>query len=138
VGLCLGPYGGPRGDALSYAPGTPVPHGGRVGRVWGLGFGVSGDVPYRREGNRVPLGDFNSQREIDNFLPNNQRQRRTCYASCHLLYPVSAAHTSIFRMDSNSTSYILTPTIGGHWNWFCRKALLPLGSHQARRSLSLK
>ncbi|KAJ1474241.1 hypothetical protein T484DRAFT_1833152 [Baffinella frigidus] len=26
-------------------------------------------------------------------------------ALCHLLYPVSAAHTSIFRMDSNSTSY---------------------------------
>jgi hypothetical protein len=43
--------------------------------------------------------------EIDNLLPNNQRQRRTCYALCHLLYPVSAAHTSIFRMDSNSTSY---------------------------------
>ncbi|KAJ1493303.1 hypothetical protein T484DRAFT_1929448, partial [Baffinella frigidus] len=33
------------------------------------------------------------------------RQHRTCYALCHLLYPVSAAHTSIFRMDSNSTSY---------------------------------
>ncbi|KAJ1480880.1 hypothetical protein T484DRAFT_1955699, partial [Baffinella frigidus] len=32
------------------------------------------------------------------------RQRRTCYALCHLLYPVSAAHTSIFRMDSNSNS----------------------------------
>ena len=38
-------------------------------------------------------------------MPNNQRQRRTCYALCHILYPVSAAHTSIFRMDSNSTSY---------------------------------
>ncbi|KAJ1489239.1 hypothetical protein T484DRAFT_1937605, partial [Baffinella frigidus] len=34
------------------------------------------------------------------------RQRRTCYSLCHLLYPVSAAHTSIFRMDSNSTSYM--------------------------------
>ena len=45
-------------------------------------------------------------REIGNLLPNNQRQRRTCYALCHILYPVSAAHTSIFRMDSNSTSYI--------------------------------
>ena len=45
------------------------------------------------------------QREIGNLLPNNRRQRRTCYALCHILYPVSAAHTSIFRMDSNSTSY---------------------------------
>ena len=44
-------------------------------------------------------------REIGNLLPNNRRQRRTCYALCHILYPVSAAHTSIFRMDSNSTSY---------------------------------
>ena len=46
-----------------------------------------------------------SLREIGNLLPNNRRQRRTCYALCHILYPVSAAHTSIFRMDSNSTSY---------------------------------
>ena len=46
-----------------------------------------------------------TEREIGIFLPNNQRQRRTCYALCHILYPVSAAHTSIFRMDSNSTSY---------------------------------
>ena len=45
------------------------------------------------------------KREIGNLLPNNRRQRRTCYALCHLLYPVSAAQTSIFRMDSNSTSY---------------------------------
>ena len=44
-------------------------------------------------------------REIGNLLPNNRRQRRTCYALCHILYPVSAAQTSIFRMDSNSTSY---------------------------------
>ena len=44
-------------------------------------------------------------REIGNLLPNNRRQRRTCYALCHILYPVSAAHTSIFRMDSTSTSY---------------------------------
>ena len=43
-------------------------------------------------------------REIENLLQNSQRQRRTCYALCHILYPVSAAHTSIFRMDSNSTS----------------------------------
>jgi hypothetical protein len=47
-----------------------------------------------------------TEREIGNLLPNNRRQRRTCYALCHILYPVSAAHTSIFRMDSNSTSYI--------------------------------
>jgi len=45
------------------------------------------------------------EREIGNLLPNNRRQRRTCYALCHLLYPESAAQTSIFRMDSNSTSY---------------------------------
>jgi hypothetical protein len=43
-------------------------------------------------------------REIGNLLPNNRRQRRKCYALCHILYPVSAAHTSIFRMDSNSTA----------------------------------
>ena len=29
---------------------------------------------------------------------------RTCYAVCHILYPVSVAHTSILRMDSNPTS----------------------------------
>jgi len=52
-------------------------------------------------------------REIGNLLPNNRRQRRTCYALCHILYPVSAAHTSIFRMDSNSTSYILCAAILG-------------------------
>jgi len=44
-------------------------------------------------------------REIGKVLPNNRRQRGTCYAMCQILYPVSAAHTSIFRMDSNSTSY---------------------------------
>jgi len=38
-------------------------------------------------------------------LPNIQRQRCTCYALCHILYPVSAALKSIFRMDSNCTSY---------------------------------
>jgi len=47
------------------------------------------------------------KREIGGLLPNNQHQRRTCYALCHMLYPVSAAHTSIFRMDSNSTPYKL-------------------------------
>ena len=45
-----------------------------------------------------------SDREIANLLPKHQRQRRTCYALCHILCPVSAAHTSIFRVDSNSTS----------------------------------
>ena len=43
--------------------------------------------------------------DICNLLPNNQRQCRTCYTLCHILYPVLAAHTSISRMDSNSTSY---------------------------------
>ena len=43
-------------------------------------------------------GDGNS-REIGNLVPNNQRQRRTCYALCHVLYPVSAALASFFRMD---------------------------------------
>jgi len=46
-------------------------------------------------------------REIGNLLPNNQLQRRTCYALCHILYPVSAA-TSISRTDLNSTSYCLS------------------------------
>jgi len=40
--------------------------------------------------------------EIGNLLPNNLRQRRTCYALCHILYPVSAALASFFRMDSIS------------------------------------
>ena len=43
--------------------------------------------------------------EIGNLLPNNQRQCRPCYALCHILFPVSAAHVNIFRMGSNSTSY---------------------------------
>ena len=43
-------------------------------------------------------------REIDNLLPNNQRQRLTCYILCHIQYPVSAAHTSTFRMGLNPTS----------------------------------
>jgi hypothetical protein len=54
--------------------------------------------------------------EIGNLLPNNRRQRRTCYALCHILYPVSAALTSIFRMHSSSTSYALHQT-------FTKKAL---------------
>ena len=28
---------------------------------------------------------------------------------------------------------ILTPTIGGHWNWFFGKAMRPFGSHQTSR-----
>ena len=42
--------------------------------------------------------------EIGNLLPSNQRQRRTCYALCHILYPVSAAFASFFWMDSISSS----------------------------------
>ena len=48
-------------------------------------------------------------REIGNLLPNNQRQRRTCYALCHILYPVSAAHTSYLRhsFDFISEDFVL-------------------------------
>ena len=52
------------------------------------------------------------KREMGNVLSDNLRQRRTCYAVCHILYPVSAARTSIFRMDSNSTSYVQAETAG--------------------------
>ena len=48
----------------------------------------------------VGIDEVDSQKEIDNLLPNN----RTSYALRHILYPVPAAYTSIFRMDSNSTS----------------------------------
>ena len=34
-------------------------------------------------------------------MPNNQCQRRTCYALCLILYPVSAAHLSIFWQDDD-------------------------------------
>jgi len=75
-------------------------------RVWGLrprGWGaLSGSPPARPA---CIARKSEGQREIGNLLPNNRRQRRTCYALCPILYPVSAAHTSIFRMDSNSTSY---------------------------------
>ena len=63
-------------------------------------------------------------REIGSLLPKDQRQRRTFYALCHILYPVSADQISIFRMDSNSTFYDLPRTsisfacqVGsaGHW-----------------------
>ena len=46
-----------------------------------------------------------AETDIVNLLPGNQRQRRTCYALYHILYPVWAAHMSIFWMDLNSTSY---------------------------------
>ena len=62
--------------------------------------------------------------EIGNLLPNNRRQRRTCYALCHLLYPVSAAQASILRMDSNSTSYHInecTPTEPGVMVRICQR-----------------
>ena len=59
--------------------------------------------------------------EIYDLLPDNQRQRRTCYASCHILYPVSAAHTNICRMDSNSTLYAaqvdLTTVLINEYPW---------------------
>ena len=49
---------------------------------------------------------FRTLGEIGDLLPNNQRQRRTRYTLCHVLHLVSAAHMSIFQMDSNSTSYV--------------------------------
>ena len=55
----------------------------------------------------------NFMREIGNLLPNNQRQRHTCCALCHILYPVEAALTRIFRLDSNSTSYEFYDSIRG-------------------------
>ena len=27
--------------------------------------------------------------------------------------------------------FLRAPNMGGHWNWFCRMVMLPLGSHQA-------
>ena len=53
--------------------------------------------------------------EIGIFVPNTQRQRRACYALCHILYPVSAARMSIFRMNSNSTSYVQCREKPGRW-----------------------
>jgi len=49
-----------------------------------------------------------TEKEIGNLFPNNHGQRRTCYALCHILDPVSAAHMSISRKDLNSISYELT------------------------------
>ena len=62
-------------------------------------------------------------REIGILLPNNQRQRRTCYALCHTLYLVSAAHTSILRMDSNSTSCPKPPEGVATRNPACKQTL---------------
>ena len=53
-------------------------------------------------------------RNIGILLPKNQRQHRNLDIKknvlpctlCYLLSPVSAALASIFRMDSNSTSYL--------------------------------
>ena len=56
---------------------------------------------------------YSAVREIGNLLPNNRRQRRTCYALCHILDPVSAAHTSISRMDSNSNIAVTSSKIRG-------------------------
>ena len=75
---------------------TPSPQSPYPLNPWSSGAAALG---FRVQGSSV--------REIGNLLPNERRQRRTCYALCHILYPVSAAQTSIFRMDSNSTSYIL-------------------------------
>ena len=87
-------------------------------RVWSLGFNawVSGSGVH--PGTNVTLADPSAHaehpREISNVLPDNRRQRRTCYALCHILYPVSAAHTSMFRMDSKSTSYRNTQKATGY------------------------
>ena len=62
----------------------------------GVHLGISSGV--HRDKFRCPPMVGVERRQIGNLLPNNRRQRRTCYALCHILYPVSAAHTSIFRM----------------------------------------
>ena len=85
------------GGAVSYEQGTPILWSGKepgltVGKWWEL------EEP---KGPKIAC----CRREVGNLLPNSQRHRRTCYALCHILYPVSAAHVNIFRMDSNSTSY---------------------------------
>ena len=41
------------------------------------------------------------QREIGNSLPNNQRQRRTCYALCHILNVIHIVpHTATYHQPS--------------------------------------
>jgi len=65
----IGSYEG----AFSYERGTPVHEG-------------------RKRLDEASLEDPSAgPREIGNLLPNNQRQRRTYYALCHILFPVSAA-----------------------------------------------
>jgi len=59
----------------------------------------------------VQLALLRVHRENGNSLPNNQRHRRRRYALCHMLHPVLAAHMGIFRMDSNSTSYVRFNTV---------------------------
>ena len=78
--------------------------------------GRAGRVPDRGPDWRCCLE--RTQREIGNLLPNNRRQRRTCYALCHILYPLSAAQTCIFRMDSNSTSFRKELTKDSRVRWF--------------------
>ena len=95
----------PRTTVLEERPSlAPTPTARHVHVCTGLPLSNPQAVPVslERDGpleRPYPLG------ENGNLLPNNQRQRRTCYALCHILYPVSAARTSIFRMDSNFTSY---------------------------------
>ena len=55
---------------------------------------------------RVASADPCVRSEIGNSLPNNRRQRRTCYALSYILYPVSAAHTSIIGMNPSSRSCV--------------------------------
>ena len=66
------------------------------------------DLNHHNRGDEHWLVDFDrveeaafvecTPREIGNLLPNNQRQRRTCYALCHTLYPVSEC-TPAFRVS---------------------------------------
>ena len=85
--------------------------------------GTASQSPKRGLFTSCASGPCSRPREIGNLLPNNRRQRRTCYALCHILYPVSAAHTSIFRMDSNSTSYSLSRAIASTY-FLCFLAML--------------
>ena len=58
---------------------------------------VSGRVPHRRRFGTLLI--LLRRRDIGNLLRSNQRQRRTCYALCHILYPVWAAHTRSWRVS---------------------------------------
>ena len=77
---------------------------GRAGKAGGGGRG-GGAIGEEARGGEAGREAGAVERVIGNLLPNIQRQRCTCYALCHILYPVSAALTSIFRMDCDSTSY---------------------------------